>query len=132
MSAAPKPRILVVDDDPLLRGLVGEALGKAGFRVVEAEDAMQSVIQAEGMRLDLVVCDIMMPHFGSGVDAYHQMRRSPYLPPDLAILFITGMPLKEALTLIPKGDERVRLVQKPVDLEKLIALVHEMLDRART
>jgi two-component system OmpR family response regulator len=56
-------RILVVDDDPGIRDLVSEFLGRHGFEVATAENgaAMDRVMAAAGKPFDLVVLDLMMP-----------------------------------------------------------------------
>jgi len=63
--------VLVVDDSPTLRKLVGITLRKRGYRVVEAGDAREAVevVQAEG-KPDLFVLDVTMP----GVDGYSLCR----------------------------------------------------------
>ncbi|PCI31599.1 MAG: hypothetical protein COB53_12990 [Elusimicrobia bacterium] len=107
--------ILVVDDDPLIRDMLVAKLEGAGYRVTCAEDAAQSVIQAEGMRLSLIISDIEMPGFGTGVDALKKLRASSYIPKNLPVIFVTGMPPAEAQKIVPKNDPYIRLLHKPVD-----------------
>ncbi len=107
--------ILVVDDDPLIRDMLVAKLESAGYRVTCAEDAAQSVIQAEGMNLSLIISDIEMPGFGTGVDALKKLRASSYIPRNLPVIFVTGMPPSEAQKIVPKNDPYIRLMHKPVD-----------------
>ncbi|OIO04165.1 MAG: hypothetical protein AUJ52_15765 [Elusimicrobia bacterium CG1_02_63_36] len=107
--------ILVVDDDPLIRDMLVAKLEGAGYRVTCAEDAAQSVIQAEGMNLSLIISDIEMPGFGTGVDALKKLRASNYIPRNLPVIFVTGMPPSEAQKIVPKSDPYIRLMHKPVD-----------------
>jgi CheY-like chemotaxis protein len=111
--------ILVVDDDPLIRDMLVAKLEGAGYRVTCAEDAAQSVIQAEGMRLSLIISDIEMPGFGTGVDALKKLRASSYIPKNLPVIFVTGMPPAEAQKIVPKSDPYIRLMHKPVDWKLL-------------
>ena len=53
--------ILVVDDDPHIREVVGFALKKAGYRVVEAKGGEEALALVGKSRPDLVVLDIVMP-----------------------------------------------------------------------
>jgi two-component system OmpR family response regulator len=54
--------ILVVDDDPHIRELVGVFLREEGFSVLEAADGREALALLETTRADLVILDIMMPN----------------------------------------------------------------------
>lgn len=54
--------ILIVDDSPSIRQMVGFTLRSAGFNVVDAEDGMAALELAKTQSFDLVVTDINMPH----------------------------------------------------------------------
>ncbi|MFH2204052.1 MAG: response regulator [Elusimicrobiota bacterium] len=118
--------MLVVDDDELIRDMIVSKLEGAGYRVTSAMDAAESVIQAEGMKLSLIVSDIEMPGFGSGVDALKKLRQSNMIPKNLPVVFVTGMPPKEAQKLIPRGDPYIRLMHKPVDWKLLETFIYDM------
>jgi len=121
-----KNRILVVDDDPNIASLVCEALENQGYEVTFCTDAAQAVIQAEGMRVGLLILDIMMPHFGSGLDAYRNLRKSPYLPKNLPVIFLTALKSGQTSKLIPKNDPYIRLLHKPTTVKSLIKTVTEL------
>ena len=119
--------VLIVDDDPLILDLVSMRLEGAGYNVTTATDAWQEIIQAQALRLGLVITDVQMPGFGSGVDAYKRLRQlSPLLP----VVFITGMKLDELKKLLPL-DPKVRLLNKPINFEDLRRVIRELtgLDR---
>ncbi len=59
--AVTQQNILIVDDDPELRRLIGEFLGKHGFEVALAPDAKEMDAILERQRVDLIVLDLMMP-----------------------------------------------------------------------
>lgn len=118
--------ILVVDDDELIRDMIVSKLEGAGYRVTSATDAAESVIQAEGMKLSLIVSDIEMPGFGSGVDALKKLRASSMIPKNLPVVFVTGMPPKEAQKIVPKNDPYIRLMHKPVDWKLLETFIYDM------
>ena len=88
--------VLVVDDDPMILDLVSTALEGAGFQVTTASDAWQEVIQAQGLKIGLVISDIQMPGAGTGVDAVKRLRSLPTVSPRLPVISITGMKLDEA------------------------------------
>ncbi|MBI5244559.1 MAG: response regulator [Elusimicrobia bacterium] len=118
--------ILVVDDDQLIRDMMVNKLEGAGYRVTCAEDAAQSVIQAEGMRLALIISDIEMPGFGTGVDALKKLRASSFVRRNLPVIFVTGMPAAEARKVVPKTDPYVRLLHKPVDWKLLRQYIKDL------
>lgn len=65
------PRILVADDDPLLRSLVVHRLSADGYQVIVAEDGSQALIAITDMKPDLIVLDAMMPV----MDGFEVLRR---------------------------------------------------------
>ncbi|MFA5140146.1 MAG: response regulator [Elusimicrobiota bacterium] len=118
--------ILVVDDDQLIRDMLVSKLDAAGYRVTSAEDAAQSVIQAEGMRLALIISDIEMPGFGTGVDALKKLRASNFIKRNLPVIFVTGMPPQDARRIVPLTDPYVRLMHKPVDWNLLRLYIRDL------
>jgi len=125
-AASKRSFILVVDDDPLIRDMLVAKLESAGYKVTCAEDAAQSVIQAEGMQLSLIISDIEMPGFGTGVDALKKLRASSYIRRDLPVIFVTGMPPQEARKIVPKTDPYIRLLHKPVNWGLLAKYMKEL------
>ena len=111
--------ILVVDDQAEIRDLIVDKLTDAGYRAVSAEDGAQSLVQAEGMKLSLMITDIQMPGFGSGVDAVKKIRASPEVKKNLPIIFLTGMSPEAAQKIVPLDDPYIRLIYKPVNWELL-------------
>jgi diguanylate cyclase (GGDEF)-like protein len=70
------PTILVVDDDPGARLLVGSALEIAGFRVVTADDGQQALDAFREQAADCVVLDVVMPGM-SGFEVCRALRAQP-------------------------------------------------------
>jgi diguanylate cyclase len=68
--------VLVVDDDPGARLLVGSALEIAGFRVVTAADGISALAQYRAQPVDCVVLDVVMPGM-SGFDVCSELRAHP-------------------------------------------------------
>lgn len=54
-------KILIVDDDPILRELTGVFLHNEGFDTLEAADGLEALARMEAIKPDLVVLDVMMP-----------------------------------------------------------------------
>ena len=73
MLGAPKPNVLVVDDEPIVVEVVGRYLRRDGFAVLTAADGEQALAAAldPGTVPDVVVLDVMLP----GVDGLEVCRR---------------------------------------------------------
>lgn len=76
LGGRPQGRILVVDDDPDVRRLVGSILQRAGYEVTEAADGEEAVQQVRERGADVVVMDIVMPRL-DGVEALRRLRDDP-------------------------------------------------------
>jgi diguanylate cyclase (GGDEF)-like protein len=80
--------VLIVDDDPCIRMLIGETLVSDGFRVEKAEDGMQALALLENCTPDLIMLDVIMP----GMDGFEFCSRLREIPgkADVPIVIITG------------------------------------------
>ena len=65
--------VLIADDDPEIRGLIGEYLQSNGYEVLEAENGLEAVLHVERSRPNIVILDLMMPRLG-GLDALKRIR----------------------------------------------------------
>jgi CheY-like chemotaxis protein len=79
-------RILVIDDDPVIRVLMSSSLEARGHCVLEAADGQAGVKMFDRDRIDLVVTDIIMP-VQEGIATIGAIRR---LSPSVPILAISG------------------------------------------
>ena len=99
-SPAPKVlsaiTILLVDDDDLVRPVIGDSLRDAGYGVIEApcaEDALRLFEDAGIPTIDLLVSDVVMP----GMDGPAMVAEFRARAPGLRVLFITGHPGRHSL-----------------------------------
>ncbi|MBI5210044.1 MAG: response regulator [Elusimicrobia bacterium] len=122
--------ILVVDDDVTLAQVVVEYLESKGYKATWTTDAWQTVIQAEALRPKLIICDIRLPVWGTGVDAYRNFRKNRFLK-SVPVIFITGLNAQEARPLVPIEDPLVRLLYKPLDMGQLEKAIDEFLGEKR-
>jgi two-component system cell cycle sensor histidine kinase/response regulator CckA len=113
--------ILVVEDEPAVRGLFVEALRREGHRVLEAQngaDALQLFEEISG-RIDLLVTDLRMP-FVSGSELASTLQRRR---PDLRTLFVSGYASDVQL------GPNAALLQKPFVRADLLHAVRSLLGR---
>ena len=93
-GAARRARILVVDDDPMARELVRDALVAAGHEVVEADRAQRARALLGSQHVDLAVVDVLLPsESGLALCAWVRRHHDAVLP----LLVLTGLDDDEAL-----------------------------------
>src|SRR5882757_7027845 len=129
-----KTRLLVVDDDSLLRKLITEQLSRSDFAATPAASARECLQLLREADYDVVLLDIMMPGL-SGLEALREIRKFED-PPEVVMLtadtsLATGVEamrhgaydyltkpstLDEMETVIRKADEKRRLVKQNVFL----------------
>jgi CheY-like chemotaxis protein len=80
--------VLVVDDEPQVRGLARAVLTRRGFAVIEAGDGVEGLEQAFARRPDAVVLDVSMPEM-DGVEVLQKLRAGF---PDLPVILSSGYP----------------------------------------
>lgn len=117
--------ILVVDDDPEIRDVVGISLGQAGFDVVEARDGAEALSVYGKRAADLIVLDIGLPEM-DGRDVCRELRRKS----DVPILFLTAEAdeIDRVVGLELGADD---YVTKPFSPRELTARIRAILKRAK-
>jgi signal transduction histidine kinase/CheY-like chemotaxis protein len=120
------PRILVVEDEEPVRGLMLRVMGRAGYAVEVCADGQEALERLRGEPFDLIVCDIRMPRL-SGPELYLRLTQEmPGAAPH--VLFITGDTVRaDTRAFIEETDVPVLL--KPFDMGVLLARVEDMLGR---
>jgi DNA-binding response OmpR family regulator len=123
MNAA---RVLVIDDDEDIRGLVAELLGRAGLLVEQAPDGRAGLRALHQSSPDLVVLDVSMPE----LDGWATLERIRDLS-DVPVLMLTarGAELERVRGLKAGADD---YVVKPFGRQELVARVQALLRRAST
>ena len=116
-------KILLVDDDPHIRDMVGFALRRENFAVSEAENGVEALERAASERPDLIVLDIMMPEM-DGTEVCRRLRRDTRVP----IIFLSSRDeeIDRVLGLELGGDD---YVGKPFSPRELVARVKAVLRR---
>lgn len=101
--------VLVVDDEPLIRLSLSDALEGEGFKVVEAESASKALrTLAEVPDIAVMISDVKMP----GMDGLELARLAAEQSPELKIIVISG----HASALDPRIPARVQFIRKPFPL----------------
>lgn len=111
-------RILVVDDDALMRELLALHLGAAGYSVRVAEDGIAAARAVLESPPDLILCDIEMPHM-TGFDFVRALRADSTIP-RIPVLFLSSLGDGGAN---PPQLGAVEYLQKPIRADLLLAAV---------
>lgn len=125
MRAQVASTILVVDDYSDNRHLLAAWLRAKGFKVVEAEDGKEGVVQANRAHPDLILMDLAMPEL-DGVEATRQIRKRQMFArtPIFAITAYGTYEVKQ--DALAAGCNEV--LAKPLDLEALLGKIKSALD----
>jgi DNA-binding response OmpR family regulator len=117
-------RILVVDDDPDIRGLLRELLGRAGYDVFEAETGKAGLRQLYAESPDLVLLDVSMPEL-DGWQTLERIRDLSEVP--VILLTARGGELEKVRGLKGGADD---YVTKPFGRQELLARVEALIRRS--
>ena len=109
-------KVLVVEDDPSVRGLLHTLLTGEGYEVATASDGLAGLVKASTQRPDLMLLDLMMPDLG-GIRVLEELREDPAMA-DIPVIVVTGK-----LEAVPSlrgllGDDNVFV--KPFGVTELL------------
>lgn len=117
--------LLIVEDDPDILKLLDATLRFRGYRVLTARNGKEALEVMQGECPAIVIADIMMPKL-DGFGFVHRLRIAPETR-EIPVVFISS-------TYVTREDQEfalnigaTRFIQKPVDLEKLLATIAELL-----
>ena len=119
-------RILVVDDEEIVRRMLTEGLEQAGHTVVAVEDAESGLREVESGEFDLVLSDLHLPTL-SGVELLVRVRA---VRPGLPVIVLTGAPaLDKAVDAMKKGA--ADFIAKPFSIDHIDHVVRKNLQERR-
>jgi CheY-like chemotaxis protein len=107
-------RILIVDDEPDLRGMVRLILELAGHSVVEAHHGKIALQRLQEIQVDLIITDVMMPMM-SGSELINHLRADPDRS-GLPIMVLSASPHE-----IDNADHVMRKPFEPAELRQAVA-----------
>lgn len=117
-------KVLVVEDELVIRELILEVLKGLGYTCLHAADGATALdlILAHDMAIDLLITDVGLP----GLNGRELARRGRMLRPDMKVLFITGY-AEDAIFHSHEAGGGVEMLPKPFGVKELIAAVHGMM-----
>jgi len=121
----PRETILLVDDHPSVRKLLGSILKSEGYSVLEAGSGAEAVELCHQYpdKIHLLLTDIIMP----GMQGHALAEHIVSLRPDIQILYMSGYVEPQAFQqLQPPGEDH--FLKKPCDMKELSRKVRRLLD----
>ena len=116
-----RKKILLVDDDPAVRQMLGLLLTGEGYTVLLAVNGNDSIQVVRTTEVDLVLLDLNMP----GMDGWETFEQLASENPMLPIIVITARP-HQHFTALSAGIGA--LLEKPLDMPKLFLTIRDLLD----
>ena len=116
--------VLIVDDEPNIRRMVGALLSAEGYEIQEASSGAQGLAKAADQEPDAVLLDLMMPGELDGMAALSRLRLSH---PDSAVIMMSGRAsLADAVNATKLGA--VNFLEKPLTPEGVLFAVASALE----
>jgi PAS domain S-box-containing protein len=116
-------RILIVEDDPMVREVPSAILRGMGYGIVEAKDGREAIQHLQTEKFDLLFTDVVLPGGMNGRQIADQARK---LQPDIKILFATGY-AENAIVHNGQLDKGVIMVNKPYLRQELLSKIRFVL-----
>ncbi|MCC2977815.1 response regulator [Sphingomonas sp. PL-96] len=113
-------RILLAEDDQVMREYLARALERSGYRVVAVDRGTAALPLLENDQFDLLLTDVVMPE----MDGIELAQHAQEIAPDMRVMFITGF---AAVTLkAGKAVPQARVLSKPFHLRDLVREVDQL------
>jgi DNA-binding response OmpR family regulator len=127
MENSRKPRVLIVEDEEMVRETIKAILEDDGFEVMDADSVNAALEILNAQKFDVLVSDLHMPLIGDGLTVVSAMR---HLNPEALTLIMSGFPEmdKAAAALLAQADG---ILVKPSAIRGLGASIWERLKKVR-
>jgi response regulator RpfG family c-di-GMP phosphodiesterase len=120
------PRVLVVDDEKVIREILADFLSLEGFEVRTADDGQSALKELDGNAYDLVISDLKMPGMG-GLELLNELNRTH---PGIVTIIMTGFGTVEtAIDAMRHGA--YDYVMKPFRIEEVVRIIQRALEKKR-
>jgi len=119
-----KPKVLIIDDDAIVRETVRIALGTGGFEAVTLESPALAHVVVRQSKPDLVIMDLYMPEL-NGLDLCRKLKADPETRRIPVIIFTGSNETVDVISGIEAGA--FEYITKPVDGELLIEKIRGVL-----
>lgn len=108
-------RILLAEDDHIMRRFLTKALERAGYQVSDFDNGVSAYQRLQEEPFSLLLTDIVMPE----MDGIELAKKASEIDPDLKIMFITGF-AAVALKANQQAPSHTKVLSKPFHLRELV------------
>jgi two-component system, NtrC family, response regulator AtoC len=116
-----KPKVLVVDDELLIRYSLQRLIEREGFPVITAESGLQALQQFEQEKPEIVILDIRLPD-ANGLNLLKTMKE---ISPAVTVVMVTACPdIRSSVEAMKMGA--FDYLDKPIDIEKLTNILNTL------
>jgi ActR/RegA family two-component response regulator len=124
----PVAKILLVDDDEVIRLTLAGLMQARGFDITTAANVREALHHITSQPYDVLLSDLHMPNPGDGLTVISAMRHAN---PDAVTLLLTSFPEMEsaAKAIIEQTDE---VLVKPIDINELVTVVQQRMEKGPT
>lgn len=124
--ASPRLKVIIVDDDVLIRETLRLALDHAGYFAVAVGEPARALATVRAEKPDLVIMDLYMPGF-DGRELIRSMKSDPELAATPVVLFTGSSEPIDVVSGLESGA--LEYLAKPIDGEVLIAKIDHILKK---
>ena len=118
-------KILLADDEKIIRQVTAAMLEDAGYDVITAKDGMEAIkLYEQDDRIDLVIVDMIMPKL-NGADTFYKLKE---LNKNCKVILSSGFPKGEDIQAL-KAAGLHAFIRKPFKNEKLLKILSEVLEK---
>jgi len=115
-------RVLIADDDALVRALLRQMIEPTGMMIVEAANGREALELSANIHIDLAIVDLVMPE----VDGLETIRELLRRQPDMKIIAVSGALPAHYLDVASRLGARIAL-PKPIRAEELAEAVSALI-----
>ncbi|MBI4657205.1 MAG: response regulator [Elusimicrobia bacterium] len=119
-------RVLIIDDDELVRNYVSRALSGRGFTLETAVNGSSAVALMEKEKFDVIICDLKMPD----IQGDEVIKRARVLQPGIPVIVISGSMSESSKAVINEMKVEGALL-KPFGIDEIRSLVDEVLKKTQ-
>lgn len=126
MESDERVRILVVDDEEMIREMLFDMLSNTGYKVKTAIDGQDAISQIENEPFEIVITDLRMPGIG-GIELLQHVQK---INPDICVLIITAYSTVESAVSAMKLGA-YDYICKPFELTEMKIVIERAVERQR-
>lgn len=122
-----KKKVLLIEDDGMLRTLYTDLLEAEGLEVEQAVEGNEGMKRASEGGYDLILLDILLPGM-QGQEILKKLREKPPIQPNGPIVMLTNQSQKEVLDECRELGAAGEIIKSETEQDQFIQLIHKYLD----